>query len=139
MARSISQVRLHERLLLSAGVRPDRAGAALLHKLWAEGDSLRVTDLVEPPGVDTPTVTGKVQKLEREEQVVRQTDRDDRRAIRISLTTAGRLTLERLTRARRPWLDQLVGGWHDDDLSTSATLLDQFADDLEPDLDGARV
>ena len=66
VARSIMQVRLHERLLRSAGVRLDRAGAALLHKLAAGGDSLRITDLAEMLGVDTPTVTRKVQQLERE-------------------------------------------------------------------------
>ena len=132
-------MRLHERLLRSAGVRLDRAGAALLHKLSAGGDSLRVTDLAELLGVDTPTVTRKVQQLERDGMVVRQTDPDDRRAIRIRLTPAGRRTLERVRRARRAWLDHLLEGWDDDDLSTLADLLGRFADDLERDLEDARV
>ncbi len=139
VARSVLQVRLHERLLRSAGVRLDRAGAALLHKLSAGGDSLRVTDLAELLGVDTPTVTRKVQQLERDAMVVRQTDPDDRRAIRIRLTPAGRRTLERVRRARRAWLDQLLEGWDDDDLSTLADLLGRFADDLERDIEDARV
>ena len=139
VARSITQVRLHERLLRSAGVRLDRAGAALLHKLSAGGDSLRITDLAELLGVDTPTVTRKVQQLERERMVVRQTDPDDRRATRIGLTPTGRRTLERVRRARRDWLDQLVAGWEDDDLLTLATLLGRFAKDLEQDLEQARV
>jgi DNA-binding MarR family transcriptional regulator len=139
VARSITQVRLHERLLRSAGVRLDRAGAALLHKLSAGGDSLRITDLAELLGVDTPTVTRKVQQLERESMVVRQTDPDDRRATRIGLTPTGRRTLERVRRARRAWLDQLVEGWDDHDLSTLATLLGRFAKDLERDLEDARV
>ena len=71
--------------------------------------------------------------------VVRQTDPDDRRATRIGLTPAGRRTLERVRRARRAWLDQLVEGWEDDDLSTLATLLGRFAKDLEQDLEDARV
>ena len=139
VARSVLQVRLHERLLRSAGVRLDRAGAALLHKLSAGGDSLRVTDLAELLGVDTPTVTRKVQQLERDAMVVRQTDPDDRRATRIRLTPAGRRTLERVRRARRAWLDQLLEGWDDDDLSTLAELLGRFADDLERDIEDARV
>jgi len=139
VARSITQVRLHERLLRSAGVRLDRAGAALLHKLAAGGDSLRVTDLAEMLGVDTPTVTRKVQQLERDEMVVRQTDPDDRRVTRIRLTLAGRQTLEQVRRARRAWLDHLLEGWDDGDLSTLANLLGRFADDLERDLDDARV
>jgi DNA-binding MarR family transcriptional regulator len=135
VARSIMQVRLHEQLLRSAGVRLDRAGAALLHKLSAGGDPLRVTDLAEMLGVDTPTVTRKVQQLERDGLVVRQTDPDDRRASRIRLTAAGRRTLERVQRARRAWLEQLLEGWDDDDLSVLADLLGRFAEDLERVLD----
>jgi DNA-binding MarR family transcriptional regulator len=138
VARSITQVRLHERLLGLAGIRLDRAGAALLFKLCAKSDSLRVTDLAEMLGVDTPTVTRKVQQLEREGMVVRQTDPDDRRASRIGLTPAGRRTIERVRRARRSWLEQLVHEWDDDDLSALADLLGRFAEDLERDLDDAR-
>jgi DNA-binding MarR family transcriptional regulator len=138
VARSITQVRLHERLLQLAGVRLDRAGASLLFKLAAQADSLRVTDLAEILGVDTPTVTRKVQQLERAGMVVRQTDPDDGRASRIRLTPAGRRTIERVRRARRAWLEQLLHDWHDDDLSTLADLLGRFAEDLERDLDDAR-
>lgn len=138
VARSITQVRLHERLLRLAGVRLDRAGATLLFKLAAKGDSLRVTDLAEILGVDTPTVTRKVQQLEREGMVVRRTDPDDRRASRIRLTPAGSRTIERVRRARRVWLEQILQGWDDDDLSALADLLSSFAQDLERDLDDAR-
>jgi DNA-binding MarR family transcriptional regulator len=138
VARSITQVRLHERLLQLAGVRVDRAGATLLFKLSAKGDSLRVTDLAEVLGVDTPTVTRKVQQLERDGMVVRQTDPDDRRASRIRLTPVGRRTIERVRRARRAWLEQLLQDWDDGDLSALADLLGQFAADLERDMDGAR-
>jgi DNA-binding MarR family transcriptional regulator len=138
VARSITQVRLHERLLRLAGVRLDRAGASLLYKLWAKGDSLRVTDLAEILGVDAPTVTRKVQQLERDGMVARHTDPDDGRASRIRLTPAGRRTIERVRRARRAWLEELLAKWGDDDLSALADLLSHFADDLERDLDDAR-
>lgn len=138
VARSITQVRLHERLLRLAGVRLDRAGATLLFKLSAKGDQLRITDLAEILAVDTPTVTRKVQQLERDGMVVRQTDPDDRRASRIGLTPAGRRTIERVRRARRSWLGQLLQDWDDDDLSALAHLLGRFAEDLERDLDDSR-
>ena len=138
VARSITQARLHERLLRAAGVRVDRSGAALLHKLAAGGDSLRVTDLAEMLGVDTPTVTRKVQQLERDQMVIRQTDPDDRRASRIRITPTGRRIVERVWKARRAWLEHLLEGWKDDDLSTLADLLGRFAQDLERDLDDAR-
>jgi DNA-binding MarR family transcriptional regulator len=139
VARFITQARLHERILRAAGVRLDRAGATLLSKLFAGGNSLRVTDLAEMLGVDTPTVTRKVQQLERAGMVVRQTDPDDRRAARIRLTPAGRRTIERVRRARRAWLEQLLEGWDHDDLSTLGALLGRFAGDLERDLEDARV
>ena len=138
VGRSITQVRLHERILRSAGVRLDRAGAALLFKLSAQGSSLRVTDLAEMLGVDAPTVTRKVQQLERDGMVVRQPDPDDRRASRIRLTSPGRGTIERVRRARRAWLEQLLQEWGDDDLSTLADLLSRVAEDLERDLSDAR-
>ena len=138
VARSITQVRVHERLLRLAGVRLDRAGATLLFKLSARGESLRVTDLAETLGVDTPTVTRKVQQLERDGMVVRQSDPEDRRASRIRLTPAGRRTIERVRRARRAWLDRLLQGWDDDDLSDLADLLSRFAENLDRDMDEAR-
>jgi DNA-binding MarR family transcriptional regulator len=138
VARSITQVRVHERLLRLAGVRLDRAGVTLLFKLSARGESLRVTDLAETLGVDTPTVTRKVQQLERDGMVVRQSDPEDRRASRIRLTPAGRRTIERVRRARRAWLDRLLQGWDDDDLCDLADLLSRFGENLNRDMDEAR-
>jgi DNA-binding MarR family transcriptional regulator len=138
VARAITQVRVHERLLRLAGVRLDRAGATLLFKLSARGESLRVTDLAEALGVDTPTVTRKVQQLERDGMVVRQSDPEDRRASRIRLTPAGRRTIERVRRARRAWLDRLLQGWDDDDLSDLAALLSRFAEILDRDMEEDR-
>jgi DNA-binding MarR family transcriptional regulator len=138
VARSMTQARLHERLLQTAGVRLDRAGAALLYKLYVNRDSLRVTTLADLLGVDAPTVTRKVQQLERDQMVIRQTDPDDRRASRIRITPTGRRIVERVWKARRAWLEHLLEGWKDDDLSTLADLLGRFAQDLERDLDDAR-
>ena len=138
VARLVTQVRLHEQLLRLAGVRLDRAAATLLFKLAVQGDSLRVTDLAELLGVDTPTVTRKVQQLERDGMVIRQTDPDDRRASRIRLTPAGHRTIDRVRRARRVWLDQVFRDWGDDDLSALTDLLSRFAEDLERDLERPR-
>ena len=138
VARLITQGRLHEQILLSAGVRLDRAGAALLHKLDAEGDSLRITELADLLGVDAPTVTRKVQQLERQGLVVRQSDPDDGRAIRIRLTPVGRRTLARVMRARRAWLEKLLEDWDEEDLATMATLFGRFAAQVEGTFVGAR-
>src|SRR5665213_741922 len=68
LARSFNQARVHEHLLQEAGVRIDRAGAALLYKLDANANanvSFRVSELAERLGIDAPAVTRKVQHLER--------------------------------------------------------------------------
>ena len=140
IARSVNQVRLHERLLHDAGVRVDRGGAALLSKLQASADgSLRVTALAERLGVDTPTVTRKIQQLERLGLVARDADPDDGRAHRIRLTADGIETLVRLTEAKHRWLATLLEGWSTEDRTTFATLLGTFADRVELELDGPRV
>jgi DNA-binding MarR family transcriptional regulator len=138
VARSITQVRMHERLLQSAGVRLDRAGAAALYKLHLHGDSTRVTALAEMLDVDAPTVTRKIQQLERDGLVVRQADPDDRRASLISLTPAGRRTLQRVLKARRAWLERLLEGWDDTDLARFGSLLGRFSASLEHDMEDAR-
>jgi DNA-binding MarR family transcriptional regulator len=140
ISRSFTKVRLHEQLLGDAGVRVDRAGAALLSKLLASDDgTLRVTALAERLGVDAPTVTRKIQQLERLGLVARDADPDDRRAHRIRLTPQGCETLDRLTAAKRRWLAALLDGWSTEDRTAFATLLGAFADRLQVDLDGARV
>jgi DNA-binding MarR family transcriptional regulator len=139
VAGSITQVRLHERLLTAAGVRLDRAGSALLYKLHIHGDGLRVTDLAELLGVDAPTVTRKIQQLERERLISRRPDPDDRRATRIMLTPAGSQTLSRVLEARREWYEGLLSGWNNADLHSFATLLGRFSSALQRDLEDARV
>jgi DNA-binding MarR family transcriptional regulator len=139
VAGSLTQIRVHERLLTAAGVRLDRAGAALLYRLHVYGDSLRVTDLADLLGVDAPTVTRKIQQLEREELVSRRQDPDDGRATRILLTRAGRRAIEKVLEARREWYERLVADWKDEDLRIFASLLGRFSSSLERDLEEARI
>jgi DNA-binding MarR family transcriptional regulator len=138
VGRSMGQVRVHERLLRAAGVRIDRAGGALLYMLLALGESVRVTGLADLLGVDAPSVTRKIQQLEREGLVARHADPKDHRATRIGLTDKGRKTLERVLKARRAWFDRLLEGWDDRDLANFAAMLGRFATSLERDLEDAR-
>lgn len=138
VGRSMGQVRVHERLLRSAGVRIDRAGGALLYMLQGQGESVRVTSLADLLSVDAPTVTRKIQQLEREGLVGRHADPEDHRATRIALTEKGRRTLDRVLKARRTWFDRLLEGWDDEDLEAFASMLQRFATSLERDLEDAR-
>lgn len=138
IAQAVNQVRLHDRLLQRAGIRLDRASASLLTKLQAEDGPLRVTDLAERLCVDPPTVTRKVQQLERLGLVERLPDADDRRSQRILLTDEGRSTMLRVQAVRHEWIDSLLEGWSDEDRTTFSALLGRFADRLRTELDGAR-
>ena len=138
IAQAVHQPRLHERLLRAAGIRLDRAGASLLAKLDGHGaEPPRGTALAERLSVDTPTVTRKLQQLELLVLVARSDDPGDKRAHRIRLTPRGRSTLARLVTARRAWLDQLLGGWSEEDRTTFARLLERFASRLTEELDGS--
>jgi DNA-binding MarR family transcriptional regulator len=138
VARAITQVRLHERLLLAAGVRLDRAGAYLLHKLHLGRTPQRVTDLAEQLGVDAPTVTRKIQQLEREGLVERHPDPADRRASRIQLTPSGKKMIERIEKARRSWLERLLQDWDPADLEVFGVLLGRFSESLAREMEDGR-
>ncbi len=128
VSQSINQVRVHEELLRAAGVRLDRAGVALLYKLQLHADTpFRVTSLAALLGVDAPTVTRKVQQLERLGYVARDADPDDRRASLIHLTPSGHDTLQRVLVAHRDRLTRLLKDWDVDEVRHFAVLLEKFS------------
>lgn len=129
-ARVMNQVRVHDMFCRRAGVELDRSGAALLYKLHTEGDNLRLTDLAERLGIDSPAVTRKVQQLERLGMVRRTPDPGDARAFRLAITTNGEEAITRLLEARRQWLQELLEDWSDSDRADFARLLEQFASTL---------
>ena len=138
LGQSISQIRAHEQLLQAAGVRVDRAGVGLLFKLYLhDTNPLRVTTLAGLLGVDAPTVTRKVQQLERLGYVTRAADPDDGRATRIQLTETGREILERVLAAHRDLLSHVFEPWSEDDLRTFATMLGRFSTALQATMETA--
>jgi DNA-binding MarR family transcriptional regulator len=135
VARVMNQVRVHTKLRAEAGVDIDRAGAAVLYKLLVEDESLRLCDLAERLGIDSPAVTRKVQQLEHLGLVVRTPDPVDGRASRLLLTPEGRLSIERLLGARRLWLEELLAEWPTADRREFARLLQLFATTIEDDVE----
>jgi DNA-binding MarR family transcriptional regulator len=110
-----------------------------MFKLQRHGESaLRVTDLAELLGVDTPTVTRKVQQLERLNFVVREADAEDGRATRIQLTQAGRDALERVLAAHREFLARVFAAWNNKDLTTFASLLERFSEVVRIEMENNR-
>jgi DNA-binding MarR family transcriptional regulator len=127
VARTMNQVKRHDTFCKQAGVDLDRGGAALLYKLYSEGENARVTDLADRLGIDAPAVTRKVQQLERAGLLCRSADPDDARAHRLTLTTDGRRSIEQLLLARQHWLEETLVGWSQEDRAEFARLLNLFA------------
>jgi DNA-binding MarR family transcriptional regulator len=135
MARVMNQVRAHENLCRHAGVELDRGGAALLYKLFADGEDVRITELAERLGIDPPAVTRKVQQLERSGLLSRAADPEDARACRLRLSEEGRTSIERLLRAREEWIDSMLDGWPEADKREFARLLTLFASTIAADIE----
>jgi DNA-binding MarR family transcriptional regulator len=135
VSRVMNQVRVHAKLRAEAGVDIDRAGGAVLYKLLVEEESLRLCDLAERLGIDSPAVTRKVQQLEHLGLVVRSPDPMDGRASRLLLTSEGKLCIERLLDARRQWLEELLSEWPKADRLEFARLLQMFATTIEEDVE----
>ncbi len=135
VARVMNQVRVHAKLRSRAGVDIDRAGGAVLYKLLVEGESLRLCDLAERLGIDSPAVTRKVQQLEQLGLVVRSPDPVDGRASRLLLTRDGKRSIERLLDARREWLENLLSDWPTTDRKEFARLLQLFSSTIEDDVE----
>jgi DNA-binding MarR family transcriptional regulator len=74
-------------LLSEVGLHPGQE--ALLMELW-DHDGRTQADLAESLGVEPPTVTKMLQRMENADLVDRRPDATDRRAIRVHLTTKGR-------------------------------------------------
>ena len=75
-----------------AGVTPIKpAYLGVLLTLWRE-DGLKVIDLGRKAGLEPSTMTGLLDRMERDTLLYREADPSDRRAQRIYLTTTGRKT-----------------------------------------------
>jgi MarR family transcriptional regulator, organic hydroperoxide resistance regulator len=69
------------------GVRPAYLG--VLMNLWRE-DGLSAVELARGAGLEPSTMTGLLDRMERDQLLVRRADPEDRRAQRIYLTETGR-------------------------------------------------
>src|SRR4051812_19632376 len=98
------------------------AGFSALFNLWV-WDGMETRELARSMGVARPTVTGIVGTLERAGLVQRRGDDRDRRLVAMSLTAAGRRTIEDLFPRFNRGEATLVAGLKDDEKATLARLL----------------
>ncbi|MFD1827641.1 MULTISPECIES: MarR family winged helix-turn-helix transcriptional regulator [Mumia] len=99
----------------------------MLRALARAGGEARPGELAEALGVSPRSVTSKVDAAERAGDVVRSPDPRDRRATLVTLTPAGRATLERLGRLRASGAGGLLQHLSADEQRDLVRLLEKVA------------
>jgi DNA-binding MarR family transcriptional regulator len=87
---------------------------AVLHNLYEAGQDhapgLRLTDLADRLLVRPPSVTGAVDRLQRDGLVARAASPGDRRVTRVRLTGRGRRLVQKVQATHLAHLDRTLGG-----------------------------
>jgi len=101
-------------------VKPAYLG--VLMSLWQE-DGLKVVELGKKAGLEPSTMTGLLDRMERDELVARKSDTSDRRVLRIYLTRTGRQVREPALKVVERVLNEIFAGISEDDISQTKNLL----------------
>lgn len=83
-------------------------------------------ELARAVGIESPTLTRHLDNLEAAGLVVRSRDRDDRRIVRVELTSAGDAMFERLRKAATAFDRRLRTGFSDSELEQLSLLLERL-------------
>jgi DNA-binding MarR family transcriptional regulator len=112
--------------------RPQWAVLIVLHRSEQEsGGGMRLRDLGERLFIQPPSVTGVVDRLEREGLVARSKAEEDGRVRHVRLTDEGRAVIERVLAVHAGEIQALMGGLTVRQQVTLARLLDQLETHLE--------
>jgi MarR family transcriptional regulator, organic hydroperoxide resistance regulator len=103
----------------------------VLLELWDQ-DGLRGVELASKLGVEAPTVTKMVRRLERCGLVERRQDQEDARSFRVYLTGEGRSLEERVARCWERAEEQLLAGMNAGERRNFHRLLTKARANLDP-------
>jgi DNA-binding MarR family transcriptional regulator len=107
----------------SSGVeRVKPAYLCVLMSLWQK-DGLKVIELSKKAGLEPSTMTGLLDRMERDELVERTTDPTDRRVLRIHLTKVGRQVRDPVLMAVDRVITHVFDGIPQDDIKQTKNLL----------------
>lgn len=116
--------------VLGPGEQVDRAGYWALVRLDEADGPVRLSDLAASLELDLSTVSRQVRQLVEGGLVSRQSDPDDGRATRLTLSVRGRAVLEAVKAARRNVLAGTLAEWSAEDRATLAEAVGRLAADL---------
>jgi DNA-binding MarR family transcriptional regulator len=114
-------------LLSEVGLHPGQE--ALLMELW-DHDGRTQADLAESLGVEPPTVTKMLQRMETADLVDRRPDAADRRALRVHLTPKGRRLKGKVDKLWAELGSRAFDGLSDRQRSTFRSLLNSVESNL---------
>jgi DNA-binding MarR family transcriptional regulator len=120
-----------KKALAEAGVeavKPAYIGVLLC--LWAE-DELKAVELARRSRLEPSTITGLLDRMERDGLVTRAPDPHDRRAFRIGLTDAGRRVKPSTLEVTQRVLDRYFAGIPAADLAVTLQVLQQVLTNVE--------
>ena len=107
----------------SSGVeRVKPAYICVLMSLWQK-DGLKVIELSKKAGLEPSTMTGLLDRMERDELVERTTDPTDRRVLRIHLTKVGRQVRDPVLNVVDRVITHVFDGIPQDDIKQTKNLL----------------
>jgi len=116
------------RIMSNAGVQLDRPSTIILHSLLEK--PCRVQDLATLLGVESPSITRKTQELEAMGLLKRLPNRQDRRAIDLRITPRGKALVNRIWKAQRLPMNQVLESWPTQDRQKFTSLFLRFSQDL---------
>jgi len=111
--------------LAAAGVETVKpAYLGVLLSLWRE-DGLKVIELSRKAGLEPSTMTGLLDRMERDKLAYRQADRKDRRVQRIYLTSAGKDVEKPVLEVVEQVLAKMFAGVSETDVENAMNLMRQ--------------
>lgn len=99
----------------------------LLLLISRPGQTFKVTDVADFLDVTNAAASRSIDRLVQRGLVDRSVSPDDRRAVRLALTTEGRELLDRFTEVRNAELHDLLGDVPEEKLTLATTLLDELS------------
>src|SRR5579859_1709549 len=102
----------------------------VLSVLYPKEDSLTVGGIAQCRGLDAPTVTGIVKRLEQDGLVQRVHDTGDRRVVKVCLTAEGREIMPPLLEAAETFNDVLLSDFSEADQQDLRAKLHQIINNL---------
>ncbi len=119
-ARHRLMTRLDQALIETAGITAAQSGALYYLK---EHDGCLFTELSSALGLDKSAITGLVDRLESKGLVERRPSPDDRRAIGIFLTAAGKDTALKCLKVTREFNNRITRGLSEEEMETFSRAL----------------